>query len=206
MCKYKTSKTASWLLSQCQANQCCQNDTANIKTRLLFYNSKAQVCWRASTKPASTHHLISQLAIFWPHFFPSLPWWLEVKTSRQVARERLWHIFVFFQEVSSQLISTTSVLSVLVGGIYNGKWLPVRPILWIIFITFKNPMLLSQVYGSLLAAVASLLDRSKMLVNRVSSWCLRSGHIMGLPCVDHLHYLLSVANIFLVQGNSKPES
>jgi len=71
-----------------------------------------------------------------------------------------------FKEVSSQLISTTSVLSVLVGGIYNGKWLPV--------------------YGSLLAAVASLLDRS--------------GHIMGLPCVDHLHYLLSVANIFLVQG------
>ena len=96
MCKYKTSKTASWLLSQCQANQCCQNDTANIKTRLLFYNSKAQVCWRASTKPASTHHLISQLAIFWPHFFPSLPWWLEVKTSRQVARERLWHSFVSF--------------------------------------------------------------------------------------------------------------
>jgi len=71
-----------------------------------------------------------------------------------------------FKEVSSQLISTTSVLSVLVGGIYNGKWLPV--------------------YGSLLAAVASLLDRS--------------GHILGLPCVDYLHYLLSVANIFLVQG------
>ena len=130
MCKYKTYKTASWHSSQYQANLCCQNDTKNIKTRLLFYNSKAQVCWRASTKPASTHHLSSQLAIFCPHFSPSLPWWLEVKTSRQVARERLWHIFVFFQEVSSQLISTTSVLSVLVGGIYNGKWLPVRTILW----------------------------------------------------------------------------
>ena len=96
MCDYKTYKTASWLSSQHQGNQCCQNDTNNIKTRLLFYHSKAQVCWRASTKPASTHHLSSQLAIFCPHFSPSLPWWLEVKTSRQVARERLWHIFVSF--------------------------------------------------------------------------------------------------------------
>merc|ERR1711962_1557921 len=45
----------------------------------------AQVCWRASTKPASTHHLSSQLAIFCPHFSPSLPSWLEVKTSRRSA-------------------------------------------------------------------------------------------------------------------------
>ena len=96
MCKYKTYKTASWLSSQYQANQCCQNDTNNIKTRLLFNHSKAQVCWRASTKPASTPHLNWQLATFCPHFSPSLPSWLEVKTSRQVARERLLHIFVSF--------------------------------------------------------------------------------------------------------------
>ena len=93
MCKYKT---ASCLSSQYQANQCCQNDTNNINPRLLFYHSKAQVYWPASTKLASTHHLSSQLAIFCPHYSPSLPSWLEVKTSRQVARERLLHIFVSF--------------------------------------------------------------------------------------------------------------
>ena len=31
----------------------------------------------------------------------------------------------------------------------------------------------------------------------------RSGHILGLPCVDHLHYLLSVANVFLARGEDE---
>ena len=31
----------------------------------------------------------------------------------------------------------------------------------------------------------------------------RSGHLLGLPCVDHLHYLLSVANVFLARGEDE---
>ena len=31
-------------------------------------------------------------------------------------------------------------------------------------------------------------------------FAFRSGHLLGLPCLDHLHYLLSVANVFLARG------
>ena len=154
-------------------------------------------------------------------------------------------VTLFIKEVSSQLISTTSVLSVLLGGIYNGQWLPVSknkcknyffwqfedtllnlpiPLPVLASTTWKQKNLL-QVYGSLLAAVASLLDRSSISLSYIyhftfhMSWItkccavicrhncrvfvFRSGHLLGLPCVDHLHYLLSVANVFLARGEDE---
>ena len=130
MCKYKTYKTASWLSSQYQANQCCQNDT----------NNKKQDCYSIILRHKSAGEPVPSqpVLITWTGNLPSSlltsphpchrgwKWKLQGKLL-----ERHFYIFLsLFQEVSSQLISTTSVLSVLVGGIYNGKWLPVRPILW----------------------------------------------------------------------------